>query len=228
MVVGALVEVDLVGPDDRREDLRVAGGQGLGVLQLRHRVAGGDRSLPRETKIQPSVPSKRMPLGKSSLMIMRHAVGVEGLGLEWAVHVPEALLGELGRAPDLDGPVYSVPMPQWAMSTWWAPQPVIMPAPNCSQRSQPGRSYAFLRVDALLGVVDVRASSPATCRSSGSAGPASPARRRPRDRRAGRSRPSAACRCGRCGRARRRSGTGARIAAGCRSGRCVRCGGRRR
>ena len=23
--------------------------------------------------------------------------------------------------------------------SWWAPQPVIMPAPNCSQRSQPGR-----------------------------------------------------------------------------------------
>src|SRR5205823_787411 len=32
-----------------------------------------------------------------------HAVCVEGLRTEGPVHVPEALLRELGRAPDLDG-----------------------------------------------------------------------------------------------------------------------------
>jgi hypothetical protein len=73
----------------------------------------------------------------------RHAVGVAGVGLELAVDVPQSVGGNSAVPQISTGPVSSVFMPQWAVSTWCAPQPVIMPAPNCSQRSQPGRSKPF-------------------------------------------------------------------------------------
>ena len=59
-------------------------------------------SLPRETKIQPSVPMNLMPFGKSPLIDHRDAVGVQAVGLEVAVDVPQAFGRELRAAPDLD------------------------------------------------------------------------------------------------------------------------------
>ena len=97
-------------------------------------------SLPRETNTHPSVPMNFSPFGKSPLTIM------------WTplAYMPSVLNGPCTfHSPDFGnsalphtsiGPVYSVPIAQCALSRWCAPQPVIMPAPNCSQRSQPGRS----------------------------------------------------------------------------------------
>ena len=56
-------------------------------------------------------------------------VGVGVLDMEIPVHVPEPVLGELRPALDLDGTGEFGPHAPWAISRWWLPQPVIIPAP---------------------------------------------------------------------------------------------------
>ena len=75
-------------------------------------------SFPRETKIQPAVPSKRMPLGKSPLTIILTplAYSASVLNLPWTSQSP--LAGKSAQPETSTGPVYSVSMAQWAQSTW--------------------------------------------------------------------------------------------------------------
>ncbi len=98
-------------------------------------------TLPRETNIQPSVPSNLTPLGLSPPISMFTPLAYfdSTRKLPWTFHSPEPGSGNEPRPVISVGPVSSVFIPQWAMSMWWEPQPVIMPAPNCSSRSQPPR-----------------------------------------------------------------------------------------
>src|SRR5919112_4803268 len=98
-------------------------------------------SLPRDTNTHPSVPSNRMPFGNSPLTIILTPSAYSPSVLNGPCTSHSPFLGNSAEPHTSTGPVYSVPIPQWALSMWWAPQPVIIPAPNCSQRSQPGRSY---------------------------------------------------------------------------------------
>ena len=85
-----------------------------------------------------------------------HAVRIEGLGLERTVDVPQALLRELGLAPDLDRPrVLGVHRPVRGVEVVRAP--ARDHAGTELLAAQPARAVvALLGVDALLGVVDVR------------------------------------------------------------------------
>ena len=138
----ALVEVDLVRPDDRRHDPRVAGGERLRVLQLRDRVARRHLArCPRETKIQPSVPSKldAVRASRRSRSCARRSRTTASV-LKRAVHVPQALLSGTRASPrDLDRPrVLGVHRPVGAVDVVRAPAGDHA-APNCSQ-PQPARA----------------------------------------------------------------------------------------
>src|SRR5690606_347484 len=96
-------------------------------------------TFPRPTNIQPSLPSKRTPLGLSPPRYISTPLAylARASYLPWTFHSP--VVGNSAVASISMGPVCSVSIPQWAMSIWCTPQPVISPAPNCSQRNQPPR-----------------------------------------------------------------------------------------
>ena len=101
---------------------------------------------PRLTKIQPFSPMNRTPFGNLSQTrtgVPSGYVSVMSYS-PWTSHSPPVWNTPLPST--YFAPIFSHPMPQWTMSRWCEPQPVIMPAPNCSQRNQPGRELtAFLR-----------------------------------------------------------------------------------
>src|SRR5690606_298783 len=97
-------------------------------------------TFPRDTNIQPSVPSNRTPLGYFPLISITTSFGYNICTSKspWTFHKP--LVGKSAHPSASNGPLNSVPIPQCAISKWCDPHPVIIPAPNCSQRNQPGRS----------------------------------------------------------------------------------------
>src|SRR6185437_2017678 len=141
MMLRAFVEMNLVRSDDARQDLRIARHQRR-QLFLGNRVGIGDGIVagdedPAFAAIE--LDAVRIVAGDRH----RDAIRVARLVLNAPCTSHKPLFGNSAVPQTSTGPVCSVSMPQCAVSTWCAPQPVIMPAPNCSQRSQPGRLKSF-------------------------------------------------------------------------------------
>ena len=102
VMVGALGQVDLVRPDDRRRgssdrSRRAAARTACAAGSLDVTV-----SLPRETKTQPSVPMNLMPFGKSPLTIMWTPLAYIASVLKSPCTSQRPLFGNSRRAPDFD------------------------------------------------------------------------------------------------------------------------------
>ena len=102
VLLGAGVEVDLVGADDGVEDFGVAGDEGLD----REFVCGGGGGRGLLVTGDKEVSFGAVPLdavGEVARDVHGDAVGVDGVGEELSVNIPEAVGGEFRSAPDLDG-----------------------------------------------------------------------------------------------------------------------------
>src|SRR5258705_675885 len=102
VLVVALVEMHLVGADDGVENLWIAGHEGFDLRSLAGGFGGGGHLVAGD---------EDPALGAVPLDAVREvagdvhgdAVGVDGMGEEFSVDVPEAGRGELCGAPDFNG-----------------------------------------------------------------------------------------------------------------------------
>src|SRR3954447_10753809 len=143
MLIIALVEMNFVRSDDAIEDLGITRHQRLRLfagrtsgITCRHGFVARNEN--------PAFGSVKLDAVRVFARD-RHPdpVCVPGFGFELAVDVPESMRWKLSRAPDFDRTcVLSVHSPVRGIDLGSA-QPVIIPAPNCSHRSHPGRSKLF-------------------------------------------------------------------------------------
>src|SRR3954471_13045597 len=89
VMILALVEMDFVGFDHRRDDLWVAGRERLAVLQLRHRIAGGDRLVAARDEDPALAADELDAVGEVAADDHPDAVRVDPFGAERAVDVPQ-------------------------------------------------------------------------------------------------------------------------------------------
>src|SRR5262245_33452874 len=80
VMILALVQVNLVGADDRCDDARVARRERLRVLQLRYWIAGGDGLVPARDEDPAFGPDELDAVRKISADDHVDAVGVDAFG----------------------------------------------------------------------------------------------------------------------------------------------------
>src|SRR5690606_40534569 len=104
VVVAAPVEVHALRPDLGLEDTRITRRQGLGVLELRLRIARR-HGLVAARYEDPALGALEADAVRTVVADDHvHAACVASLGAERAVNVPQASRRELGGSPDLDWP----------------------------------------------------------------------------------------------------------------------------
>src|SRR5579872_2559284 len=94
MMVGALIQMYLIGANLRADDLWIAGFEGLHPMRIGHGIAGRGPVVSAGDEYPALCPFEFDAVGQGIADDHFHAVGIERLGLERAMHIPEPFGGE--------------------------------------------------------------------------------------------------------------------------------------
>src|SRR5205085_7460444 len=152
VMIAAHRKVDVVGPDLGSDDFRIARCERLGIFQLGDGIARGDGLVAPRNEDPAFAADETDAVWKIAADDHFDAVGVERLGPERAVDVPQAVRWKLRRPPDLNGPgVFGAHAPVRAVDVM-GPPPGDHAGAELLAAQPPGTVVSGLRMDTLFRV----------------------------------------------------------------------------
>src|ERR1700761_2321456 len=154
MLVAALVEMNLVRADDAVKNFGIARGQRLRSRRRLSRVGRCDHLIPSDKN--PTLCAIELdPVRKITADVHGHAVGVNSVGKELAVDIPQTMGRELRRTPNFKRPgVLRIHTPVGRIHVVCTPSRDHARAELLAAQPS-GPAESILRVDPHLGVINL-------------------------------------------------------------------------